>query len=113
MEIQTIWDEGFPVVTISGRFTGISCSDALCASVDAALAHPGPGAILDFGGAQFVSSSGLRAVAIAVNTARKARMRIVVVVSTQMIRDVFSMSGFDQIFDIVDSREAAREHLAS
>lgn len=113
MELQTIWEEGFPVVTISGRFTGMSCPDALSASVDAVLARPGPGAILDFGGALYVSSSGLRAVAIAVNTARRAGMRIVVVASTQMIRDVFSLSGFDQIFDIVDTRKAARERLAS
>lgn len=113
MDVTTRREAGTPVVTAAGRLTGFEQADTLRIAVDKALDGDNDGLIVDFGPLTYISSAGLRAVAMAVNAARKARVRIVFIISTPTVLDVFSVSGFDQLVEIAESFDAANAALAA
>ncbi|MBN1964523.1 MAG: anti-sigma factor antagonist [Anaerolineae bacterium] len=61
----------------------------------------------------YISSSGLKVLVNAWRRARDMHGDVVLVGMKPQIREIFEMVGFDQVFDIYDSVEAALENLHS
>ena len=63
--------------------------------------------ILDFEDLTYISSAGLLVILLTAKDMRTANVKLAVCSPSQSVRDVFIISGFDQIFDLHDSRQAA------
>ena len=63
--------------------------------------------IIDFGRLNFISSSGMRVLLIAAKKLQASSGTIVLCDMKAHIREVFSISGFDRIIPIKDSRDSA------
>ena len=63
--------------------------------------------IIDFGRLNFISSSGLRVLLIAVKKLNAAQGKLVLCDMQEHIHEVFQISGFDQLIPIRDSRKAS------
>lgn len=67
--------------------------------------------VLDLGGVDYISSSGLRAVLVAAKHAHRDHGRFVVTGLKSHVRDVFMVSGFLDILHIAETTEDAARHI--
>ena len=63
--------------------------------------------IVDFSRLNYISSAGLRAILVIAKTLGAQKRSLKLCAMPENILEVFKISGFDQIIDIVDTREAA------
>ena len=63
--------------------------------------------ILDFEDLSYISSAGLRVILLTAKDMRTANVKFAVCSLSQSVRDVFTISGFDQIIDIHDNQQIA------
>lgn len=68
--------------------------------------------ILDLGRLDYLSSAGLRAILSTAKKIPRSEGQMIVCNLSGMIREVFSISGFDGIFPIADSIEEALEKVS-
>lgn len=101
------------VVIAEGRLD-FSAAAGFQAEVEQALAGSGkpPAAlIIDCGGLEYVSSAGLRVFLLAARAAQRAGMWFAVCSLRQVVREVFSLSGFSQVMNVLPDRAAALAQL--
>ena len=63
--------------------------------------------IVDFSRLGFISSSGMRVLLIAAKQLKASKGKLVLCTMRSHIHEVFTISGFDQIIPILDSRQSA------
>lgn len=63
--------------------------------------------VLDFGGIEYISSVGLRALMLAARQVKAQNGRIAIVALTPVVKEVFEISRFNLVFKIFDTIEAA------
>jgi anti-anti-sigma factor len=68
--------------------------------------------ILDFAGLEYVSSAGLRCLLIASRQMKAAKGRIIVAGMQPMVAEIFTISHFDLMFDIVRTVHEALERVS-
>ena len=106
MEINTERDGATLIAKAGGRVDGTNASEFQDALKD--VIAPGDQAvILDFEDLSYISSAGLRVILLTAKDMRTANVKFVVCALSQSVRDVFTISGFDQIIDIHDTQQAA------
>jgi stage II sporulation protein AA (anti-sigma F factor antagonist) len=67
--------------------------------------------LIDLNTLDYISSAGLRVVLIAAKRLKQSAGRLVLCGMHDQIRDVFTVSGFLNILDVVDSRTSAFERI--
>ena len=67
--------------------------------------------IVDLGEVSFLSSSGLQALLVGVKTSKKEGIGYGVCSMSEMVNDVFMLSGFDRFIDVFDDIEGAMKGL--
>ena len=106
MEINTERDAGTLIAKTEGRVDGTNAAEFQDALKNA-IAPDDKAVILDFKDLSYISSAGLRVILLTAKDMRTADVKFVVCSLTQSVRDVFTISGFDQIIDIHDTQQAA------
>jgi len=100
------------VLRVTGRLDQETCEvfrDDLTGQVDL-CAREGTALILDFSGLEYVSSAGLRCLLIASRQMKAAKGRILVADMQSMVAEIFAISHFDLLFEVVPT---VREALAA
>ena len=69
--------------------------------------------ILDFAGVEYISSVGLRVLMIAAKQMRGRGARIAVAAPQPVVAEIFAISRFDRVLDIVPSVRGALEQLSA
>ena len=94
------------IAKTGGRVDGTNASDFQDALKNV-ISPEDEAVILDFGELSYISSAGLRVILLTAKDMRTANVRFAVCSLTQSVRDVFTISGFDQIIDIHDNQQTA------
>jgi anti-anti-sigma factor len=71
------------------------------------------GLILDFAGVEYISSVGLRVLMIAAKQMRGQGTRIAVAALQPVVAEIFAISRFDSVLDVVPSVRAAVEKMSA
>ncbi len=106
MDLNTEKSNGILIAAPEGRIDGINAlqfQQALNGKIDDSLS----GVVIDMSDLNYVSSAGLRAVLLISKALQQREARLVLCALQAPIREVFQISGFDQIIDISEDREAA------
>ena len=100
------------VLQVSGRLDQETCDEfrpQLTGFVERA-ARDKSGLVLDFKGLEYVSSAGLRCLLVASRQMKAAKGRILVADMQPMVAEIFAISHFDLLFEVVPT---VREALAA
>ena len=113
MEVKISEDDGVIVATVSGRIEGTDDAEDLRIALDEAVMPRAKALIVDFEELDYINSAGLRTLAFMVNRTEAAKMRFVLSGPSPLLREVLTLSGFDQIIDIAGALEEAKCMLAT
>lgn len=103
-------------VRAKGRIDHKTAKDfenALKPYLDACIAGDCQKILVDFGGVDFITSVGLRALMVAAKTCDKYGGEIVVAALQPVIQEIFKISRFDLVLKIYPTVESALEALSS
>ena len=106
MELREEEVDGVTVLAVNGRLDNAS-APALGSRLEAAMAASGTRLVLDFGGLDYISSAGFRALLVAAKAAEGSGSRIVLCGLAAPVRQLFHLGGFLELFTIVHSRDEA------
>ncbi|MCR2802436.1 STAS domain-containing protein [Paenibacillus soyae] len=110
MNIQATEQDGITIIPLEGRLDGGNATVAETAFLQL-LSEGKQRFLFDFGNLQYISSAGLRVILVAAKKLRASKGRMVCASLTEQVYDVFEMSGFTTILDIVSTKEEALEKL--
>jgi anti-anti-sigma factor len=94
------------IAKTGGRVDGTNATEFQDALKDV-IASDDQAVILDFEELSYISSAGLRVILLTAKDMRTANVKFAVCSLSQSVRDVFTISGFDQIIDIHDDQQTA------
>ena len=97
------------ILTPQGRIDHAS-SDAFSAALEPHLAECKSGGtplVLDFGGIEYISSFGLRALMLAARQVKAQDGRIAIAMLTPVVKEVFEISRFNLVYKVFDNTDAA------
>ncbi len=106
MDINTERDGGTLIAKTGGRVDGTNATE-FQDSLKNVINPDDKAVILNFEDLSYISSAGLRVILLTAKDMRTANVKFAVCSLSQSVRDVFTISGFDQIIDIHDSQQAA------
>ncbi len=107
MEVITERDGETLIAKTDGRVDGTNATDFQDALRNA-ITPDDKAVILDFGELSYISSAGLRVILLTAKDMRSANVKFAVCSLSKPVKDVFTISGFDQIIDIHDTQSEAR-----
>ena len=96
---------------VQGRIDGSNFS-AFQRALDAGIDPAAETVVLDFEQVAFISSAGLRVIIMLGKELKKRRAQLALCTLRNPVREIFSVSGFDQIIPIHDSESEAISALA-
>ncbi len=100
------------IISAKGRIDGANATEVQ--GVLSSAFEPGVKLmLLDLGGLTYISSAGLRVIMLTARTLDRSGAKFAVGSPAGPIREVFQISGFDQIIPIFDSQAEAIESLGS
>ena len=102
MEIKPEPTDGVLVIKAQGRIDGSNSAQFL-QSIQAEISEDYNGVVLDFGGITYISSAGLRVILLLAKELRQKQTGFGVCSLASSVKEIFTISGFDQIIDIFDS----------
>lgn len=108
MEVSARLEQGFTVVAVSGRLDAATAQtlEKNCADL---ISEGGRKFILDLSALEYVSSAGLRSVLSVAKKLKTVGGSLVLCGLSGLVKDVFSISGFDSFFPVYESIESAIE----
>jgi anti-anti-sigma factor len=106
VEITTQEYKRVTVVTVRGRVDS-STSGELEATLRKLAEKAQTNVVMDLGGVEFLSSSGLRVLVTALKAARQAGGDVVLARPAEQAADAISIAGLDTLFKSFPDREAA------
>lgn len=106
MNINTERDGGALVVKTEGRIDGSNASD-FQGSVEAVISSEDKSLILDFEQLDYISSAGLRVILLIAKDLQQKGIKFAICSLSTLVREVFMISGFDQIIEVYDDPAAA------
>ena len=113
MEVMIRREGGTLIASPSGRIDGLSDANALQKALEGALEPGYEALILDLENLAYLSSAGLRTVAIMINRTKAADMGFVLCSLSKPLGDLFATSGFDKLVAVVDTLDDARWAVAA
>jgi len=110
MIIEGKKDNGRIIVSVTGRMDAVSAPefDRCCEDW---LAEGLALFVLDFSGLEYISSAGLRSLLVLAKKLTARKGKVVIAALKDVVKEVFTISGFGAIFSIADSVEAALQRL--
>ncbi len=106
MEISAKPLKHVDIVTVSGRIDSATAPE-FDNTLKNLLEHGRRKIVLDFGGLDYISSAGLRAMLAALKAAKNSGGNVVLVKANDRIRDTLTLVGFHTLFlqfgDVVDA----------
>ncbi|WP_419918280.1 STAS domain-containing protein [Candidatus Poriferisocius sp.] len=96
------------VINASGRVDGSNASDLL-ESLQGLFDPADQKVILNLAGLEYISSAGLRVLLMAAQNLDKQDKSFSICALSDTVGDVFRISGFDQIIDVFQSVEDAKQ----
>jgi anti-sigma B factor antagonist len=93
-------------VTVTGRVDSATAGD-LEAALTGLSGEAGGNLVLDLGGVDFLSSSGLRVLVTTLKTVRKTGGDVRLASPSQRATDAINLAGLDVLFKVFPDREAA------
>ena len=112
MEINTERDGATLIAKAGGRVDGTNASEFQDALKDV-ISVDDKAVILNFEELSYISSAGLRVILLTAKDMRTANVKFAVCSLSQSVRDVFTISGFDQIIDVHDDQQTALSAVES
>ena len=106
MDVTTDRSDGVLTVRVVGRVDGVNApwfEEAIRDAHD----ESDRAMLIDCAGLTYISSAGLRVLMMTVKTLRSRDTRFTLYAMSEMIRDVFQISGFDKIITIYPTEAAA------
>lgn len=106
MDLHTQTSNGVLVVAPEGRIDGINAlqfQEAVNGKIDNSVS----GVVINMGDLNYISSAGLRAVLLISKALQQREAKLVLCALQAPIREVFQISGFDQIIAICDDLNEA------
>jgi anti-sigma B factor antagonist len=110
MIIEGKKEGGRIVVTLAGRMDAVAAPDFDRRCEDW-IAEGFSLFALDFAGLEYISSAGLRSLLVLGKKLTARKGRVVIASLKDVVKEVFTISGFGAIFTIVDSIEVALQRL--
>jgi anti-anti-sigma factor len=110
MIIEGKKENGRIIVSVAGRMDAVSAPD-FDRRCEEWLAEGLAGFVLDFSALEYISSAGLRSLLVLAKKLSARKGRVVIASLKDVVREVFTISGFGSIFSIADSVEAALQSL--
>lgn len=106
MKIEGKKENGRIIVSVEGRMDAVSAPefDRKC---EEWIAEGASVFIVDFGGLEYISSAGLRSLLVLGKKVAAKKGKVVIAALKDIVKEVFSISGFGSIFTVVDSVDAA------
>lgn len=113
MAIQlTTLENNIQFIQVDGRLDH-SQTNTLAAQLDEALARQAPQIIIDLGQAEYINSGGLRTLVTGWRKAKQQGGALVLCGLNDRLLDIFSMVGFDKVFNILPDADAAEQILTT
>lgn len=106
MAINIERDGGTVIAKIDGRLDGANAQE-FQGDLTASIEDSDRAVILDFENLSYISSAGLRVILITAKALRRQDAELAVCALSDPIREVFEISGFDQIIPVRDSQADA------
>lgn len=106
MAINIERDGGTVIAKIDGRLDGANAQE-FQGDLTASIEDSDRAVILDFENLSYISSAGLRVILITAKALRRQNADLAVCSLSDPIREVFEISGFDQIIPVRDSQADA------
>ncbi len=103
---EIIETDGTQQIILTGRLDSAT-SNAFERTLKNLFENPESLVMMDFSALDFVSSAGLRVVLMTAKRAKQTKSRLVLFNMQPQVKDVFEISGFLKILDVVDNRNAA------
>ena len=97
------------IAHLRGRIEGLPAASSLQVSLEEAFEPTDKALILDFENLSYISSAGLRIVAIMINRTRMARMKFVLCCLIGPTQEIINISGFNQLVTVAETLDDARE----
>ncbi|MFB3925635.1 MAG: STAS domain-containing protein [Syntrophales bacterium] len=110
MEITLRKENTVNVISAQGRMDAVSAPD-FDNFLEKLLSTGETNFIIDCKNLEYISSAGLQSILKAAKKLETTGGRILLCNLQGAVKDVFEISGFDSIFEIYDSPEAALEHF--
>ncbi len=107
MEITAKRDGTTLVASLNGRIEGGSSAAGLHEDLKQAVGPEDQALVLDCADLSYISSAGLRIVAITINEARARGMGLAACAMIPPVKSVFEISGFNQLIDLHDTLDGA------
>ncbi len=110
MEISVDRVNDVLIAKIEGRIDGANardCEDAL----NKAIETNDNKVLIDFGALSYISSAGLRVILLVARQLQKRNAAFALCSLSDLIREVFEISGFDKIISIHDTQAEAVEKI--
>ena len=112
MDIDIEHDEGVVTVNAAGRLDELAAL-AFHDKIDRHIKGAERGLLLNMEKITFISSSGLRIVLFLAKQLAEGRGTLVLYGLSETVRQIFAISGFGQLLNIVENREAAMAIVAA
>ena len=106
MAIDIERDGGTVIAKITGRLDGANAQEFQGDLTDS-IEEGDRAVILDFENLSYISSAGLRVILITAKALKRQDAELAVCSLSDPIREVFEISGFDQIIPVRDTQAAA------
>jgi anti-anti-sigma factor len=103
--------QGLPVHMVRGRVDSATAGD-MEKALAGVFATSGQRVVLDLSGLDYISSAGLRIVLMLAKRAKQTQGRLLLCGLAASVREVFEISGFLKILDVVKDVPAATAALA-
>ena len=113
MKVRIDNDDETIIAVVAGRVEGEGDAESLRIALDEAVKPGAKALIVDFEELDYINSAGLRTLAFMINRTQAAKMRFVLSHPSVMLREVLTLSGFDQIVDIAGTLEEAKCMLST
>lgn len=97
-------------IALSGRLDTTTCGE-LEQSLLEIFETPASAILIDFSALEYISSAGLRVFLVAAKRAKQSKGTLILCAMPAAIKNVFAISGFLKILDVIDDRELALAHL--
>ena len=108
MDVSVARNGSMVIASVEGRLEGPGMADTLLHSLDDAFAPEDSSLIVDLEAVTYISSAGLRIIAIMLNRTRRAGAQLLVCGCSASVREVFSTSGFDQLVRVMGTLDDAK-----
>jgi anti-anti-sigma factor len=110
MEIDTVRESGALIAKAEGRVDGANAQE-FQEALEAAIGEMDRVVILELEQLSYISSAGLRAILSTARALQQKDTKFAICSLSDSIREVFQVSGFDQIITVSASREEAMSAL--